>query len=234
MDALARLQPTAAGLLAQVDEVLTHYGAPADHEVWPLLRRLGALPGDAVTAVAGWTAEPWTQQAETMRRQAESGAAQVDLLRSLTAWEGPAGEAFTVRLGAASEDSAALVERITASAEQLEQLAQWLTAGRQSLARILGRVLSSAEAVYLVTGATRARVLPDGTLADDRHHPAHAQAGRAAAAADIAVVLLAQVERLAEEGEGLLASEARLPHVGQEPVTADVSSAATDVVRVDL
>jgi len=47
MDLLDRVTGPAADLLARVDDGLLAEGAPAGHPIWPLLRRAGALPGDA-------------------------------------------------------------------------------------------------------------------------------------------------------------------------------------------
>jgi hypothetical protein len=52
MDALARVEPVARPLLREVDVALATLGAPADHPVWPLLRRLGVTPADAVAFFA--------------------------------------------------------------------------------------------------------------------------------------------------------------------------------------
>ena len=45
MDALARLAPVARPLLRDVDDALATLGAPPEHPVWALLRRVGATPG---------------------------------------------------------------------------------------------------------------------------------------------------------------------------------------------
>lgn len=52
MDPLDQLLEPASDLLARVDEALVRVGAPQEHPVWPLLRRIRALPGTAVRAVS--------------------------------------------------------------------------------------------------------------------------------------------------------------------------------------
>ena len=53
IDALARIEPVARGLLREVDDVLVAHAAPAEHPVWALLRRLATTPADAVRFFAG-------------------------------------------------------------------------------------------------------------------------------------------------------------------------------------
>jgi hypothetical protein len=103
MDALSRLEPVARPLLQQVDEVLLRAGAPGDHEIWPLLRRVGVTPGDAVTAVAtlagmgGGTdfGAALPALADELLRQADGYAAAVVPTR--VPWSGGAGQAYAAR-----------------------------------------------------------------------------------------------------------------------------------------
>jgi hypothetical protein len=57
-DALDGLAGAAAPLLQRVDAVLGEAGAPDHDPLLPLLRRVGALPSEAVAAVAAWGAGP--------------------------------------------------------------------------------------------------------------------------------------------------------------------------------
>ncbi|MBV1851912.1 hypothetical protein [Catellatospora tritici] len=231
MDALARLHSHTAGLLGQVDDLLARCGAPADHPIWPLLRRTGALPGDLVGGLAAWSPGPWLEQAEVLRRAARDAddlVADLPVERAGTyGWSGPAADAFAVRAGAVRGQVRDWSEQVRADAERLGELAHWLQDARQRAARVLARVASSAQAVALVTGvapgAPSVRAEVDG---GDR-----VLRVRAAAAAEIGATLLVEFDRLLGEGEELVA---RAPVVRESAeLTVDLGpSAAT--LRVDL
>ncbi|GAA1417242.1 hypothetical protein ACFQZ4_52665 [Catellatospora coxensis] len=243
MDALRQLQSNTAGLLAQVDESLARWGAPEQHPVWPLLRRTGALPGDAVAGLAGWSPEPWRQQAAALRAHAAVVAAVgVDLGR-LPSWDGRAGDAFAAARRRIGVDTAHRVDRMRADAAHHEELADVLTAGRASAARALARVAGSAEAVSLVTGITIGTGRGSATAPGMGAGPGFGlgasgdfglgpePAARAQAAATIAAELLAVVDTLLAELEALVT---RGPVVVETTVVAaDVPSTAT-TLRVEL
>ena len=92
MDALDRLAAPARELLSRVDGMLTRIGAPEDHPLWPLVRRLRVLPGDAVAALAAVEPAPLSAAGPALRtlsgQYAQPRATPPD-------WAGPAAEAFT-------------------------------------------------------------------------------------------------------------------------------------------
>ncbi|MEU8006340.1 hypothetical protein AB0B66_34720 [Catellatospora sp. NPDC049111] len=224
MDALRRLQSNTAGLLAQVDESLARWGAPEQHPVWPLLRRTGALPGDAVAGLAGWSPEPWRQQAAALRGHVEAVEAVGDDLARLPSWEGRAGDAFAAARQRIGGDTVSWAARLRADAAYHEELADALTAGRASVARELARVAGSAEAVALVTDVDALAV--GGELMFGPVPTVRAQA-----AATIAAALLAGVDTLLTELDEL---SARGPLVVEtRVVAADIPSTAT-TLRVEL
>ncbi|MDI1461946.1 hypothetical protein QEZ54_13305 [Catellatospora sp. KI3] len=231
MDALARLHPHTAGLLGQVDDLLARCGAPADHPVWPLLRRTGALPGDLVGGLVAWSPGPWLEQAEALRRAARDAAELATDLPVERAgaygWNGPAADAFARRAGAVRAEVRDWSEQLRADAERLDELAHWLQSARQRAARVLARVASSTQAVALVTGvapgAPSARLDADG---GDR-----VLRVRAAAAAEIGAALLAEFDALLGEGEELVG---RVPIVRESTAaTLDLSPSAA-ALHVDL
>ncbi|MFC7243458.1 hypothetical protein ACFQO7_13320 [Catellatospora aurea] len=224
MDALRHLQANTAGLLAQVDESLARWGAPEQHPVWPLLRRTGALPGDAVAGLAGWSPESWRQQAAALRGHAEAVAVVGDDLDRLPSWEGRAGDAFAAARQRIGGDAASWAARLRADAAFHEELADVLTAGRAAVARELARVAGSAEAVALVTDV-------DLPAAGGESASGPVPTVRAQAAATIAAALLAAVDTLLTELDEL---SARGPVVVEtRVVAADIPSTAT-TLRVEL
>ncbi|WP_422772876.1 hypothetical protein ACN28C_07870 [Plantactinospora sp. WMMC1484] len=158
-DVLDQLAEPAVELSGRVDDVLAAAGAPAGHRIWPLLRRLRVLPGDAVQAVI------------ELRPGAMAGAEQVtgDLRRAYEevratlaeggSWQGPAAEAYAAHRSALTEHVAGLTGRVDATAAYAEAVAYWIADTRRALARTVGDVLGSAEAVAVVTAA-RAGVGP--------------------------------------------------------------------------
>jgi hypothetical protein len=173
MDALDRIAPPADGLLAQVDDTLVRCGAPPEHPIWVLLRRVGALPGEAVTAIVALrpgsaeaaAAEVRVLAGEYVRVRAGVGEA--------PEWTGAAAQAYAARwrdlgrhlvggaerlgtgaehLGAGAEpDEASMAGRLAATAGYLTDVGDWMRTARDAMAGELASVLSSAEAVWLRT-----------------------------------------------------------------------------------
>ena len=147
MDLLDRVTGPAADLLARVDDGLLAEGAPAGHPIWPLLRRAGALPGDAVAGIAALRLEPVRGSAAELRQLAgEYTGRAVDVPAD---WTGTAATAYAARAADLSgylRDSAG---RLTATAEYLDDVADWMVWARGTLAEALAVVLGSAEAVLL-------------------------------------------------------------------------------------
>ncbi|MBX6357234.1 MAG: hypothetical protein IRZ05_15460 [Micromonosporaceae bacterium] len=150
MDALDQLAGPAHDLLSRVDDVLARAGVPPDHPLGPLLRRLRALPGAAVSAVAALRPGPLAAAGSALR--ALSGQYAQPAV-SAPDWRGPAAEAFRARwaaLGAYVEQG--LAHRLAETAAYAEEVAGWVTRTRLATARALATVMTSAEAVALATG----------------------------------------------------------------------------------
>ena len=139
MDALARLEPVARPLLSAVDSALETLGAPPEHGVWALLRRVGATPADAVT----FFAELHPPAAGVIHRYDD-----VPLPASV-AWHGAAGEAYAAEVRALEAHHAIMNERATATASYVEAVAEWARTGRERMARTLAAVMTSAESIVV-------------------------------------------------------------------------------------
>jgi hypothetical protein len=157
MDALDRLAGPANDLLSRVDDALSRAGAPADHPLWPLLRRLKVLPGDAVAAVTALRPAAIADAGPALRalsgEYAQPHATPPD-------WQGPTAEAFTAgwtTLSAYVEQG--LAERLAETASYAEAVADWLARTRLAVARTLATVMASAEAVTVQTGAEPGEVV---------------------------------------------------------------------------
>ncbi|MEV4411209.1 hypothetical protein [Catellatospora sp. NPDC049609] len=223
MDVLTHLYANTAGLLARTDDALARWGAPQTHEVWPLLRRTGALPGDAVAALAGWSPQPWRDRAEELRRQADAAEALGERAGGLPGWEGAAGTAFRAAARQLDRDVTAWAGGLRADAAHLDDLARCLAAGRSRTARTLALVAGSAEAVTLVTapaagvpvGLPLASVLPGmavpgavlaGTAVGGLGPDGAGPVAWARAAAEIGAALLRAIDTTLTELDDLLAA----------------------------
>jgi hypothetical protein len=157
-DPLDRVLEVAGDLLARIDATLVSSGAPAAHPIWPLARRMGALPADAVDALAQLRPEPVRESSARLRSLAEAYAARhADLagVRSAAGWEGAAGDAFAAQLGAFIEHLGpeGTTGALAATASYLDDVAAWIGQARRALAGVLATALTSAEAVSLCAGA---------------------------------------------------------------------------------
>lgn len=154
-DALDRLSSPGADLLGRVDAALLAHGVPTDHPVTGLLRRLGALPADALHAISMLRPAPLRAVASDLRRTAEAYERQRDLLTVPAEWDGTAAEEFAAHRAAlagllretGSPDEESLVGRLRATAGYLDDVAEWMDRSRGDLARSIADVLGSAEAV---------------------------------------------------------------------------------------
>jgi hypothetical protein len=160
MDLLDRIHPFARGLLARVDATLLASGAPDDHAIWPLLRRLGALPGEAVDRLAEVTPEALSAAARPLRDRADGYRSWVSSVPAVAAWRGPAAEGFVAHwstlAGHLAGDEETLAGRLVDTAGYLEDVAAWLARARRELAGALAECLGSAEAVTLHAPASGA------------------------------------------------------------------------------
>jgi hypothetical protein len=210
MDALDRLAGPAEELLSRVDGTLTGAGAPGDHPLWPLLRRLGVLPGDAVAAVAALRPAPLAAAGPALRTLSSQYA---QPHAAPPAWHGPAADAFTARwttLSAYVEHG--LAERLADTADYTEAVADWVIRTRIAVARTLATAMTSAEAVTLRTGAEPGQVVR--------------------AAADIACRVLGAVADAYAQADLLLAAwSGRLGELAFTPASGAAVSGPLDVPR---
>jgi hypothetical protein len=153
MDRLDQVLETAGPLLRRVDDVLTAGGAPPDHEVWAHLRHVRLLPWDAVQAVAALRPGALTEAAPRLRAGADTYARVAATLPHPEPWTGEAADAYdTARRRTATHLSGgpdSLEERLHATADLADALADWMTGARDGLASLLAEVLTSTEALSL-------------------------------------------------------------------------------------
>ena len=157
MDALDRLAEPALDLLARVDALLAA-GAPEGHRLWPLLRRMQVLPGDAVRQFLDLHPAPLTGAGHAVRRLVRGYDDTCAMLTDPVAWSGAAATAYDEARAALlrhlDEGPESLVGRLESTAGYADALADWVEGSRLALARALADVLGSAEAVT-VHAATR-------------------------------------------------------------------------------
>ena len=149
MDRLDHLLDTASPLLDLIDRVLSTVGAPEGHPVWPELRRVRLLPGDAARAVGALYPEAILDAVPALRADAQAYAAVADALPLAGAWEGEA--AVEVFGGSAAGLLVRVGHRMAATADLADALTNWMARARGDLAAILVAVLASTEAVALAT-----------------------------------------------------------------------------------
>jgi hypothetical protein len=195
MDALDRLEPVARPLLQAVDSALDQLGAPPDHGVWTLLRRVGASPGDAVAGVALLKPECLRPAAAALREKA-AGYEAVRVPHDI-GWLGHAGDSYAVRASALDQHlrgdgSASLAGRLRTSARYLDDVADWQQRSRDRMARALGDVLTSVQAVTMTRylGGAGPTLQPGSSRA-------------VTAGADIGVRLLAEAAAALDDGVGV-------------------------------
>jgi len=198
MDALDRLEPVARELVHRADEYLAQQGAPADHPVWTLLRRVGAVPSDAVCFVAGQRPDRLRHLGDAIREHT-AGYHAASIPTALD-WAGSAGTAYAAQAAALAAHQGgdgpdSLAGRLVETAGYLDAVADWQQGTRDQLARALADILTSAQAVVVRLGSDGAR--PVG--------PSEGSAGAsgravALAAADIGARILEVAARALEVG----------------------------------
>jgi hypothetical protein len=225
MDLLTSVAEPGRDLLSRVDSVLAGAGAPADHPVWPLLRRVGALPGDVLEAFCALAPDRLGAAGEAVRVRAETYAEErADLAAAVaaTGWTGGSASAFEHRWdalgghlgGAAASAEATLAGRLAATASYVDDVAAWMRAARRDLAHEVATALGSLEAVRL-----RA----------ERNLPA------SAAAATIGVAVLAVADRQADAAEEVAERWAtRLAELPLRPPVRSPGGRADGTSRVPL
>ncbi|SDZ35205.1 hypothetical protein SAMN05444365_11116 [Micromonospora pattaloongensis] len=189
MDALDQLAPPATELLGRVDDLLVRAGAPTAHPIWPLLRRVRALPGDAVGAIIALRPAPLAAAGSGLRVLLPGYAHARATLADRPPWDGPGADAFDAHRGALAADlddgADGAGTRLAATGSYLDELAGWAAQSRTDVARALAAVIGSAQAVEVVTGD------PSG-------------AGPARAAAEIGAVVLVAVADTVDRADALL------------------------------
>ncbi|GAA1845748.1 hypothetical protein [Asanoa iriomotensis] len=182
-DALDHLAAPAGELLARVDDLLARFGAPDDDPVWPLLRRVRALPGEAVAALTETLrAAPVATAGADLRSHAAAYADAQAVVTTPVAWEGPAGEAYAAHAARLSADLAAAGDALAAAGRLADDTAAWIGRTRSRLAGVLADALASAEAVAVVlhtddapaaaaTIATRVLSALDAAIAEGENLP---------------------------------------------------------------
>jgi hypothetical protein len=192
VDALDRVAEAATDLLTRVDRTIGEEGAVADHAVWPLLRRLRSLPGDAVEAVAtlrpdtlagaGAVLDPLAGAYADSGRTAGKGQAWTGA--TATRFSATAGALATHLSGGGDTDRPGLAGRARATGRFADEVAGWMSDTRSAVARSVAAALGSAQAVTL-------RTTPAGTPET------------AAAAADIAATILRTIAEAYDAAETL-------------------------------
>ncbi|MFV2022072.1 hypothetical protein [Micromonospora sp. LOL_023] len=232
MDALDRVAGPALDLLARVDDQLTRHGAAAADPVWPLLRQVRALPGDAVAAFRAVRPAPLTAAGDAIRPHLDGYAEAADALAGRVDWSGAAAQAYdTVRAALATRligngltaGPGSLAGSLSATAGYAEALAAWVSSSRSALAVVLADALRSTEATTLVTAGV------PGVAAE---FSGVREAADAAAA--LAVPVLAVLLEIAERGEELLAQwRPRLAPAGAAGMAGVAPAPGTAGMRLD-
>ncbi|RAO61063.1 hypothetical protein [Micromonospora saelicesensis] len=164
MDALDRLAEPGLDLLRRVDRLIAA-GVPEGHRVWPLLRRMQVLPGDAVRGFLDLHPVPLASAGHAVRRLVRGYDDVSAALTDSVLWSGPAATAYGQQRAALlrhlDEGPDSLVGRLESTAGYADALADWVEGSRLALARTLADVLRSAEAVAVVAAtATGASMRP--------------------------------------------------------------------------
>ncbi|MER7330610.1 MULTISPECIES: hypothetical protein [unclassified Micromonospora] len=157
MDTLDRLAEPGLDLLGRVDTLLAA-GAPEGHRVWPLLRRMQVLPGEAVRNFLDLRPVPLAGAGHTVRRLVRGYDDACAALADPVLWSGPAASAYGQARGALlrhlDEGPESLVGRLESTAGYADALADWVEGSRLALARALADVMRSAEAVAVVAATS--------------------------------------------------------------------------------
>jgi len=164
MDRLDEVLATARPLLRQIDDVLVTVGAPPGHPVWAALRRVGLLPGDAAEAIAALHPATLAGTVPELRADARIYADVAADLPVATDWSGDAADAYEAtrrrEAGLLSGGPDSLDERLHATADLADALADWMQRTRDSATVALAGMLTSDDALLLGGAVTR---LPEET-----------------------------------------------------------------------
>jgi hypothetical protein len=195
MDALARVAPIARPLLRDVDDVLATLGAPAEHPVWALLRRLRTTPADAVTFFVDLTPERLRLPASTLRELAM--IYDNATIPHVLPWENSVADLYTASATAfdrhvrSSDGVHSLAGRLRATASYVDGVAGWCQRSRDNLARTVAQAMTSSQAVTVRSFPTVGRGLAEMMRVADSSGDL---AGAVTAAADIGAAILGVAE----------------------------------------
>ncbi len=215
MGALARLAPVARPLLSDVDNALATLGAPAEHRVWGLLRRLGTTPADAVTFFVNLDPDRLRAARDALRNWAN--AYEGATVPANVAWEGSAAQFYAASATALSrhlhgDPDESMASRIRTNASYVDSVAEWVQRSRDQIARTVAQVLTSSQAVTVRSVPALGRGFVE-VMRIDGLGGGLAQA--VAAAADIGAAVLDVAEDAIVAGRDL--------HVNAAPALAELS-----------
>jgi len=150
MDALSHLAPVARPLLRDVDNALATLGAPPEHRLWALLRRMGTTPADAIGFFADVDPKRLRDAGQALREQALTYESAT--IPGAVQWEGSAAHRYAVHAASLGEylhgeGAETLADRLRATASYVDSVADWFQQSRDLIARALARVLTSRQAV---------------------------------------------------------------------------------------
>ncbi|WP_433066192.1 WXG100 family type VII secretion target [Dactylosporangium sp. CS-033363] len=166
-DALERLAEPGDDLLQKVGTLLAGGGVPPS--AVELVRRVGALPADVLEYALKLDVDALRTAAgevRALRDQFRGQAAKVGADVGDSAWEGTGAEAFRTAWGGLNQHLDSIVERLDATAGYAEGVASWAAGFRYELAEAVARVISSAEAVVVVTSGGVPAVQAAGKIAE--------------------------------------------------------------------
>jgi hypothetical protein len=200
MDLLDKILPASGDLLDRVDRALLTLGAPADHPIWTLTRRLGATPASAVGAVAALSPAAVREPVAPLHRAAEECRSDVASLPSSLDSQGMPAQAYRQRrrelAARLSDGDESLAERLAATAAYLDDVATWIESSRRRVAGALATSLGSREAVTLRAAGGGDSAMIHGAMI----HGPIIDGPAIGAAADIGAHLLAVVAECVEGG----------------------------------
>lgn len=153
MDVLDRVLASGADLLDRIDAALLTLGAPSEHPIWTLTRRVGATPATAVAQIAALSPDRLREPITALHREAEACRYDAASLPARLDSQGAAAEAYAIRrvdlIARLSDGSDALAGRLGSTAAYLDDAAGWVESSRRSVASALAACLGSREAVTL-------------------------------------------------------------------------------------
>jgi hypothetical protein len=147
-DLLDRVRPSAGELLSMVDTMLVVHGAPAEHPVWAAARRVGATPQAAVEHFDDLDATRLRLASTRLRGNAREVTG---VLASVpeAGWTGAGADAYVARRHALDGFVDDIDNRLIATADHVDTIADWIDGSRDAIARDLAECLGSQDAVLI-------------------------------------------------------------------------------------